>query len=140
MPQVLAQLSRIELLARGGEGIVTVNVAAHKTTYTVPTDQLLAHKIIGVEARFTNPVGLREIVDEYGDRCQFIAGDHGRPVMRYWVLTRVNVLPLALYAVDFDLNRRGNEALGFTIRGVEATYVRRRFAAYFQHWLDFIID
>ncbi len=140
MPNVLAQLSRLEFVASGGAGIVTIDAVAHKTTYSVPGDQLRAHKTIAVKARFANPVSSREIVDRYGHGCEFVAGESGRPVMRYWVFTAENAQPISLYAVDFELARHSREVTGYAIHGVEAMFVRRRFNAYYEHYQDLFSD
>ncbi len=140
MPKLLAEVSRLELVAAGGVGIVTINMAAHKTTYSVPSDQLRAHKIVAVTAHFAEPISPRSIVDRYGHGCEFVVGKTGRPVMRYWVLTEEYALPISLFAVDFELASDWNKVTGYAIRGVEARSVRRRFNAYYEHYLDLFSD
>ncbi|MHB8453915.1 MAG: hypothetical protein ACYDDO_04275 [Acidiferrobacterales bacterium] len=140
MPIALARLSRLEFVAAGEIGVVTIDAVAHKTTYRVPRDQFRAHKTIAVKARFARPVSPRTIVDRYGHGCEFVAGESGHPVIRYWVFTEKNAQPISLYAVDFQLANQSGEVTGYAIHGVEAMFVRRRFNAYYEHYQDLFSD
>lgn len=139
MPRALWQLARLKLVAVE-VGVVNIDRAAHKTTYTVPKDPLRSHKVRAVEARFAKSVSPRRVVDQYGHWCQFVAGRDGNQVMRYWVLQEKNMLPLALYVVDFDISGHSGLVGGYSIRDVTAPEVRRRYEALYQHYMALFND
>ncbi len=143
-PLALAGVEQMEFVARGNAGIVTINAAAHRTTYRVPDDLLLAHKVLAVKARLARPVGLRLIADRYGYGFGSVAGNSGRPVARYWIFTQNHAsedpMPVSLYAVDFTLSRDRQKVTGYAIYGVDMPFVGRRFNAYYIHYIDLFSD
>jgi len=136
MPKSLSRVSRLQLAAEGRVGVVKIDRRAHKTTYTVPADPLAAHKVTEVTGRFASPMRTRLLVEEFGRRCEFVDGPGGKSVMRFWILQASGMLPLNLFAVDFILGSDQEQVTGYTIRGVEAAAVHRRFEDYYTYYLD----
>ena len=140
MPPILSGVSNLELMALGEVGVVTIDRTAHKTTYMIPADPFLSHKIIKAQARFTSPRPTRKIENLYEDKCESVTNDDGQHTLRCWVLVEKDVMPVALYAVDFLLTKNNDKVSGYTISGDGVDYVRRKFSEYYQHWLDMIND
>ncbi|MDA8365300.1 MAG: hypothetical protein M0Z84_16160 [Gammaproteobacteria bacterium] len=144
LPGGLSELTRLEFVAQGNVGVVTINAAAHKTTYSVPRDLLRAHEVIAVRGRFGKPVTPRLVVDRYGHGCGFVIGESGQLVMRYWVLTvnhaTEDPMPVSLYAVEFALSRDRTRVTGYAIYGVQVPFVRRRFNTFYIHYIDLFSD
>ncbi len=137
MPETLSGISGLTVVANGGVGFVRIDRAMHKTTYTVPNDQFLAHKVISAQGRFNVPVPIRNIVNQTENKCVAIAGVNK---IRCWVLVEENEMPLAVYAVDLGLSKTGSEATGYTISGDEVDFVHHKYAEHYQHWMDLISD
>lgn len=140
MPAILSGVSSLELVAMGNVGVVTIDRAAHKTRYAVPADQLVAHKIIKVHAQFTAPPPTRKIKAMYGDQCESVTNGPERRALRCWVLVEKDVMPIALYAVDFQIAKSGGRILGYTISGDDVNYVQQKFSGFYQRWLDMVND
>ncbi len=140
MPPILAGLSSIRLLAKGGSGIVTINKTAHKTRYAIPENQLLAHKIIRAQALFSVPVPVNNLVSQYGNHYETVTEKAGGRMLRFWVLEEKDELPLSLHAVDFPLTNDGKEVSGYIVSGTDIDYVQRKFSVYYQQWMDHMRD
>lgn len=140
MPRELTSVVGLELTALGQTGVVVIDKAAHKTTYKIPTDLFKAHKVVEAHARFAFPIPIGRLNTLSEDKCQSVASQAGHSTLRCWVLVEKDVMPIALYAVDFQLTKSRAAASGYTISGDGVDYVQLKFAEYYQRWLDMLND
>lgn len=140
MPPRLDRLARLILYAKGNVGRMTVRRFPQKTTYDVPTDPLQAHQVISVRAEYRTPIPVVAITARYGNIYDTVTDQSPVQLMRYWVLRKEGDVPLALYAVDFELNAKGDAARACIANGIEAEFVRKKFQNYYDRWEENLYD
>lgn len=140
MPPRFDRLARLILYAKGNVGRMTVRRFPHKTTYDVPTDPLQAHQVISVRAEYRTPIPVAAITARYGNIYDTVTHQSPVQLMRYWVLRKEGDVPLALYAVDFELNAKGDAVRACIANGIEAEFVLKRFQNYYDRWEENLYD
>ncbi|MHB8473399.1 MAG: hypothetical protein ACYDC8_11280 [Gammaproteobacteria bacterium] len=136
----LDRLARLILYVQGNVGRMTVRRFPQKTTYDVPTDPLNAHKVISVRAEYRAPIPVAAITARYGSTYDTVTDQSPVQLMRYWVLRREGDVPLALYAVDFELNAKGDAVLACIASGIEAEFVLKKLQNYYDRWEENLYD
>lgn len=140
MPPRLGELARLVLQAKGNVGRMTVRRFPQKTTYDVPTDPLQAHQVISVRAEYRTPIPVVAITARYGNIYDTVTDQSPVQLMRYWVLRKEGDVPLALYAVDFELNAKGDAVRACIANGTEAEFVLKKFQNYYDRWEENLYD
>lgn len=140
MPPRLEGLARLVLSAKGNVGQMTVRRFPQKTTYDVPADPLQAHQVISVRAEYNRPIPVAAITARYGNIYDTVTGQSRVQLMRYWVIRKEGDVPLALYAVDFELNAKADAVRACVANGIEAEFVREKFQKYYDRWEEDLYD
>lgn len=136
-PDLFPQLegvSRIVLYAKANVGTITLRRYPLKTTYDVPKDPLLSHKVTGVRVEYRDPILLAAIVACYGSQYDSVEDESNVRLIRYWVLRREGDVPLSLFAVDFELNVAGDAVIASVASSTEKDFVRNKLQVYFDKW------
>jgi len=132
--------SLMTLLAQGGAGILKIDKKQHKTTYTIPEDSYMAHKVTGYEVSLITPLSFEEITRAYGRNHERVKAEKDIGVFRYWVLVESGQMPVALYAVDFEINNIDNTCTAYRVATIEYDFVSRKFEALTEAWEKYGID
>lgn len=132
--------SRARLFTQGGAGILTIDRKRHKTTYAVPENPFKAHKVIGYEMSFVAPVPFLDVVRRYGKHYDTVqTNEHSRTV-RYWVTVESSQMPVAVYAIDFEISNSDDTCVAYRVATGEYEFVRRKLEALTQAWERYGID
>jgi len=132
--------SLVTLFTQGGSGILKIDKKLHKTTYTVPEDLYKTHRMIGYNASLITPLSLVEIIGTYGRNDETVEKDKNSRIIRYWVLVESSQMPVALYAVDFEINNIDNTCVAYRVVNSEYDFVRRKFEEFTEMWERYGID
>jgi hypothetical protein len=133
----LANLARLVLRGREiGTVVVTKKVRepGYVTQYQVPRETLRAHKVIGIEASFANPVSASVLTGRHGKPDAVIDNQRGEKLLRYWVVTHHNQMPVSAFAVDFRLDRAGKFVVAFAVNTDKVGFVREQLDQLLNEW------
>jgi hypothetical protein len=135
-----SDFSQVTLFTQGGAGVLKIDKEHHKTTYTIPEDLFKTHKVIGYKISLIKPLSVAEITGEYGRIDETVEKDKNNRIIRYWVLVESSQMPVALYAVDFEINNIDNICVAYRVSTSEFDFVRRRFEEFTKMWDRYGID
>jgi hypothetical protein len=135
-----SDFSLVTLFTQGGAGILNIDKKQHKTTYTMPESLYKAHKVIGYKASLITPLSFAEITRTYGRNDETVAKDKNNRIIRYWVLVESSQMPVALYAVDFEINNIDNTCVAYRVVTSEYDFVRSKFEEFTEMWDRYGID
>lgn len=133
-------LSLVTLFTEGGAGILTIDKIKHKTTYIVPENPYKAHKVIGSRVSLTTPISLVEITKTYGRYYDTVNNRNTIKIIRFWIVVESSQMPIALYAVDFEINNVDNTCKNYRIATSNYDFVRRKFEEFSKAWDKYGID
>jgi hypothetical protein len=135
-----SDLSQVTLFTQGGAGVLKIDKEHHTTTYTIPEDIFKTHKVIGYKISLLKPLTVAEITGEYGRSDETVEKDKNNRIIRYWVLVESSQMPVALYAVDFEINTVDNTCIAYRVATSEFDFVRRKFEEFAEMWEKYGID
>jgi len=133
-------LSGVTLFTEGGAGILEIDKVKHKTTYTIPDNLFEAHKVIGTSVSLIAPLSLGEITSTYGRAYETLKNSEQSRIIRYWVLVESSQMPIALYAVEFEINKADNTCRNYRIASSSYDFVSRKFDEFTKAWEKYGID
>ena len=133
-------LRRVTLFVQGGSGILTVDRQRRKTTYEVPDDLFVAHKVIGYEAVPMVGLSFLEIEKTFGKSYEVIQQKDQYKILRYWIIVESGQMPIAAYAVDFEISGTGGTCSAFRVATTDCDFVRHRLRDFTDAWEKFGID
>ena len=100
-------LAFLVLDAKGESGALSVKKRdddqGYITTYQVPDNPYAAHQIVGIAAILEHGMSVAEITRAFGKPDEIIKRDKNFTLYRYWVVRREGQMPLAAFAVDFEV-------------------------------------
>lgn len=132
--------SRMTLFTQGRVGILKIDKNRHKTTYKIPKDLYMAHKVIGYKVSLITPLSLEKITRTYGKNHEITDPEKNTGILRYWILIESGQLPETLYAVDFEINNIDNTCIAYRVATIEYDFVRRKFETLTKAWEKYGID
>ena len=133
-------LSGVTLFTEGGAGILEIDKVKHKTTYTMPDNLYAAHKVIGSRVSLLTPLSFEHITGTYGRAYEAVNESKNYRIIRYWVLVESSQMPIALYAVDFEISNADNTCRNYRIANSNYDFVSRKFEEYTNAWDKYGID
>jgi len=133
-------LSLVTLFTEGGAGVLVIDKLKHKTTYTIPDNLFEAHKVIGTSVSLIAPLSLGEITSTYGRAYETLKNSEQSRIIRYWVLVESSQMPIALYAVEFEINKADNTCRNYRIASSSYDFVSRKFDEFTKAWEKYGID
>ena len=128
------------LFTQGGAGILKIDKKRHKTTYTMPGNLYKAHKVIGYKVTLIKPLPFVKVTSTSGRNHEIVKEDNNNRIIRYWVPVESGQMPVALYAVDFEINNIDNTCVAYRVATSEFDFVRRKFEEYTEMWDKYGID
>jgi hypothetical protein len=135
--ECLADVSRLALRSRE-IGTVRVTKKAHDfgyvTQYQVPSDALRAHRVVGIDAGFANPVLASVLVGKHGKPDEVIGIQPGEKLFRYWVVEHHKQMPVSAFAVDFRFDKAEKFVVTFAVSTDNVGFVRERLDQLLTEW------
>jgi hypothetical protein len=135
--QCLVNESRLVLRGREiGKVLVTKKTRepGYVTQYQVPRDTLRAHRVIGIEASFENPIPISVLIGKHGKPDAVIGNRPGGKLFRYWVVTHHNQMPVSAFAVDFRLDKDEKFVVAVAVSTDNVGFVRERLDLLLNEW------
>jgi hypothetical protein len=133
----LVDVSRLALRGREiGNVLVTKKTRepGYITQYQVPRDTLRAHRVIGIEASFENPIPISVLIGKHGKPDAVIGNRPGGKLFRYWVVTHHNQMPVSAFAVDFRLDKDEKFVVAVAVSTDNVGFVRERLDLLLNEW------
>lgn len=141
----LSGLSSLVLDARGEAGILSVRKRddnrGYITTYAVPENLYHAHQIVGAAATWERGRPESEIAKAFGAPSEIVKRDGDVSIHRYWVVGREGQMPLALYAVDFEVSDAKKTSRRYAAYSSGVGFVQEKLDALVREWEKaYVID
>lgn len=139
MPARFSGLLKVVFSSQGRNGFIEFDKRLKKTIYKIPANRYKAHKITGVRVELGDPIPVTEITKKYGMHHDIVVNQN-RNVLRYWVLVQNGLMPVSLYAVDFEVNNTGDASSAYSIANNSFGFVQKKFEAFHKEWEEFNRD
>jgi len=134
----LPGLSHLILHAKGGVGDLSVKKRpdnkGYITSYRVPENLFRAHQVAGFTARWTQGMPITRIQDQFGMPDEILKGEGGITTSRYWVVVREKQMPVAVYAIDFEMKDADKICTRYTVYTSDTEFVQVKFDAVAREW------
>jgi hypothetical protein len=134
----LPGLSQLILHAKGGVGDLSVKKRpdnkGYVTSYRVSENLFSAHQVSGFTATWTQGMPITRIQDQFGKPDEILKGESGITTSRYWVVVRDKQMPVAVYAIDFEMKDRDNICTRYTVYTSDTEFVQVKFDAVAREW------
>jgi len=143
-PTCFKNLTTLDIHSKGDVGILTIKKRAdnkkYVTSYDIPSDLYVAHKVIGVTGNLAKEVLISQIQERYGNPDETLHSERKTTKYRYWVIVNDNDTPSSLYAVDFIFKEGDKTCAQYTIRGNGFEFVQQKFDLLMQQWVNKYMD
>jgi len=141
----LSGLGALDLDAKGESGILSVTKRednqGYTTTYTIPDDLYRAHQIVGIVATLRRGRSVAEIEKAFGTPGEIIKRGGHVNIHRYWIVHREGQMPLALYAVDFEVDDTTKTYGRYSAYSSGVGFVQEKLDALVREWEKaYVID
>ena len=133
-------LSHVTLFSQGRAGILTIDKKRRKTTYVIPNDLLIGQKVIGYEASLTAPWPFEEWMNTFGRGYETVQENMSSQIIRYWVVVESGQMPIAVYAVDLEIDRVRGACVAYRVATSDYDFVRLKFHELTKAWEKYGID
>ena len=141
----LSDLSGLILQAKGDAGFLTVRKRednkGYLTSYQVPEDLYVAHQVIGVTGNWKQAMPVSRMQEQYGKPDEILDGEGGVKHYRYWVVVKQKEMPIALYAVDFEVKAAQKACTQYAVHTNGFEFVQEKLDELQRQWeRDFVLD
>lgn len=140
MPARFSGLLKVVLSSQGRNGFIEFDKRLKKTIYKIPSNRYKAHKITGVRVELSTPIPVAEITRKYGTHYDIVVNQNKYSAIRYWVLVQNGLMPVSLYAVDFEIDNTGNASFAYSVATNSFGFVQKKFETFHKEWEEFNRD